>query len=225
MKKISELVLYKDHHLIALNKPAGMPANEDPSGHPSAHRLAMAYAHRDLYVVHRLDRRVSGVIVFAKTKSTAAALSKLWEQKKVKKIYLALVQAVDIPPVGQLLHYLTYDNEKNITYTHDAPLVGADEAILQYQVLQQLDHYLLVRIDLISGRKHQIRAQMAAIGAPVRGDIKYGARRTTQQTGIDLHAFKLQFLHPTRQEYIKIIAPVPDISIWPEIDQRVLEEI
>ncbi|MBK9105381.1 MAG: RNA pseudouridine synthase [Saprospiraceae bacterium] len=144
MKRISELVLYKDHHLIALNKPAGLPVQEDKTGDPSAHRMAMAYAHRDLYLVHRLDRRVSGVVVFAKTKEAAALMSKQWEENKVKKIYLGIVPTADIPAAGQLKHYLTYDNKLNITYTSDEPKAGADEALLHYQVLQQFDNFMLL---------------------------------------------------------------------------------
>jgi len=223
MKRISELILYKDHHLIALNKPAGLPVQEDKTGDPSAHRMAMAYAHRDLYLVHRLDRRVSGVVVFAKTKPAAAALSKQWEENKVKKIYLGIVPTAEIPAAGQLQHYLTYDNKLNITYTSAEPKVGADEALLHYQVLQQFDNFMLLRIDLISGRKHQIRAQLAAIGVPIRGDIKYGSKRTNPDGTIDLHAYKLHFRHPVKEEYMKIIAPLPEDGLWKHVDPELIK--
>lgn len=223
MKRISELILYKDHHLIALNKPAGLPVQEDKTGDPSAHRMAMAYAHRDLYLVHRLDRRVSGVVVFAKTKPAAAALSKQWEENKVKKIYLGIVPTAEIPAAGQLQHYLTYDNKLNITYTSAEPKVGADEALLHYQVLQQFDNFMLLRIDLISGRKHQIRAQLAAIGVPIRGDIKYGSKRTNPDGTIDLHAYKLHFRHPVKEEYMKIIAPLPEDGLWKHVDLELIK--
>ena len=225
MKRISELVLYKDHHLIALNKPAGLPVQEDQTGDPSAHRMAMAYAHRDLYLVHRLDRRVSGVVVFAKTKEAAALMSRQWEENKVKKIYLGIVPTADIPAIGQLKHYLTYDNKLNITYTSDEPKVGADEALLHYQVLQQFDNFMLLRIDLITGRKHQIRAQLSALGVPIRGDIKYGSKRTNPDGTIDLHAYKLQFQHPSKQEYMKVIAPLPEEGLWQHVDHEVIKAI
>ena len=225
MKRISELVLYKDHHLIALNKPAGLPVQEDKTGDPSAHRMAMAYAHRDLYLVHRLDRRVSGVVVFAKTKEAAALMSKQWEENKVKKIYLGIVPTADIPPAGQLKHYLTYDNKLNITYTSDEPKAGADEALLHYQVLQQFDNFMLLRIDLITGRKHQIRAQLSALGVPIRGDIKYGSKRTNPDGTIDLHAYKLQFQHPSKQEYMKVIAPLPEEGLWQHVDKELVKGI
>ena len=225
MKRISELVLYKDHHLIALNKPAGLPVQEDKTGDPSAHRMAMAYAHRDLYLVHRLDRRVSGVVVFAKTKEAAALMSKQWEENKVKKIYLGIVPTADIPPAGQLKHYLTYDNKLNITYTSDEPKAGADEALLHYQVLQQFDNFMLLRVDLITGRKHQIRAQLSALGVPIRGDIKYGSKRTNPDGTIDLHAYKLQFQHPSKQEYMKVIAPLPEEGLWQHVDKELVKSI
>lgn len=225
MKRISELVLYKDHHLIALNKPAGLPVQEDKTGDPSAHRMAMAYAHRDLYLVHRLDRRVSGVVVFAKTKEAAALMSKQWEENKVKKIYLGIVPTADIPAAGQLKHYLTYDNKLNITYTSDEPKAGADEALLHYQVLQQFDNFMLLRIDLITGRKHQIRAQLSALGVPIRGDIKYGSKRTNPDGTIDLHAYKLQFQHPSKQEYMKVIAPLPEEGLWQHVDKELVKSL
>ena len=225
MKKISELILYKDHHLIALNKPAGLPVQDDKTGDPSAHRMTMAYAHRDLYLVHRLDLRVSGVVVFAKTKPAAAALSKQWEENKVKKIYLGIVPTAEIPAAGQLTHYLTYDNKLNITYTSNEPKVGADEALLHYQVLQQFDNFMLLRIDLITGRKHQIRAQLSALGVPIRGDIKYGSKRTNPDGTIDLHAYKLQLQHPSRPEYKKIIAPLPEEGLWQHVDQELVKGI
>lgn len=225
MKKISELILYKDHHLMVFNKPAGLLSQDDPSGESNAHRMAMAYAHRDLYVVHRLDRRVSGILVFAKTKPAAAALSKQWEEHRVKKIYLGIVPTAEIPPAGQLKHYLTYDNKQNITFVHAEPLAGADEAILHYQVIKHLDNFMVLRIDLISGRKHQIRAQLSALGVPIRGDIKYGSKRTNPDGTIDLHAYKLQFQHPAKMEHQKIIAPLPEGGLWMHIDTDLISKI
>ncbi len=217
MKKISELVLYKDHHLLALNKPAGLPSQQDPTEDTSAHRMAMAYAHRDLYLVHRLDRRVSGVLLFAKTKPDASFLAKQWEAKKVKKIYFGIVPAKEISPIGQLTHYLTYDQKQNITTAHDQMQPGAEEAILHYEVIQLLENFMVLKIDLISGRKHQIRAQLAAIGCPIRGDIKYGSKRTNPDASIDLHAYSLQFQHPTKQQYMKVVAPLPEEGLWEHV--------
>jgi len=217
MKKISELILYKDHHLLALNKPAGIPSQQDPTEDTSAHRMAMAYAHRDLYLVHRLDRRVSGVLLFAKTKPDAAHLAKQWEARKVKKIYYGTVPSKEIPPTGQLTHYLAFDQKQNVTTASDQQLPGTEESLLHYEVLQQLENFMVLKIDLISGRKHQIRAQLAAIGCPIRGDIKYGSKRTNPDASIDLHAYSLQFQHPTKQQFIKIVAPFPEEGLWPNV--------
>lgn len=208
---------------MAFNKPAGLLSQQDQNEESNAHRMAMAYAHRDLYLVHRLDRRVSGVLIFAKTKPAAASLSKQWEENKVKKIYLGIVPTAEIPQAGQLKHYLTYDNKQNITYTSNEPKAGADEALLHYQVIQHFDNFMLLRIDLISGRKHQIRAQLAALGVPIRGDIKYGSKRTNPDGAIDLHAYKLHFKHPSKEEYMKIIAPLPEDGLWKHVDVELIK--
>jgi len=223
MKKISDLVLHKDHHIIVLNKPAGLSTQQDKTGDPNAHQMMMAYAHRDLYVVHRLDQRVSGVLVFAKTKDAAAFLSKQWKEKTTEKIYYGIVPTIGIPAEGTLTHYLSFDNKNNITTAHAEPIAGALEGTLEYKVIQQLDNFMVLRIKLISGRKHQIRAQLAAIGTPIRGDIKYGSKRTNPDGSIDLHAYSLDFLHPSGQLPVKIIAPFPEEGLWKHIDASLIE--
>jgi len=217
MKKISELILYKDHHLLALNKPSGLPSQQDQTEDTSAHRMAMAYAHRDLYLVHRLDRRVSGVLLFAKTKEDAAHLAKQWEARKVKKIYYGIVPEKEMAPIGQLTHYLTFDQKQNVTTASDTLRPGAEEAILHYEIIQHLENFMVLKIDLITGKKHQIRAQLAAIDCPIRGDIKYGSKRTNPDASIDLHAYSLQFQHPTKQQYMKIVAPFPEEGLWEHV--------
>ncbi|MFZ1675722.1 MAG: RluA family pseudouridine synthase [Saprospiraceae bacterium] len=214
MKKISDLVLHKDHHIIVLNKPAGLSTQQDKTGDPNAHQMMMAYAHRDLYVVHRLDQRVSGVLVFAKTKDAAAFLSKQWKEKTTEKIYFAIVPTADIPAEGTLTHHLTFDNKNNITTAHQEPVAGSLEGTLTYKVIHHLDNFMVLKVNLISGRKHQIRAQLAAIGVPVRGDIKYGSKRTNENGSIDLHAYSLDFIHPSGKELVKIIAPFPEEGLW-----------
>jgi len=218
MKRISDLILLKDHHLLALNKPSGLPTQQDKSGEKNAHQMAMAYAHRDLYIVHRLEQRVSGVLVFAKTKEAAAFLSKQLEQKATQKIYIGIVPTADIPSEGSLKHYLTYDNKNNITTAHQNPLAGADEALLEYKIIQQLENFMVLRIVLITGRKHQIRAQLSALDIPIRGDIKYGSKRTNENGAIDLHAYSLQFIHPSTKKTVKIIAPFPEEGLWKHVE-------
>ncbi|MEO5906549.1 MAG: RluA family pseudouridine synthase [Saprospiraceae bacterium] len=217
MKRISELVLYKDHHLIGLNKPSGLPTQQDKSEDPSIHRMAMAYAHSDLYVVHRIDRRVSGVIVFAKTKASAKILSDQWIAHTVKKIYYAIVTVAEIEPSGRLTHYLTYDYANNISMAHAESMPVADESILEYKVIQQLENFMVLEIHLITGRKHQIRSQLSALGIPIRGDVKYGSKRTNENGSIDLHAYSLEFLHPTTKKPLKLIAPFPEEGLWKHV--------
>ena len=223
MERISDLVLYKDHHIIALNKPSGLATQQDQSGDKNAHQMAMAYAHRDLYIIHRLDQRVSGVIVFAKTKDAAAFLSKQWEEKATNKIYIGIVPTAPIPESGTLKHYLTYDNKNNVTTAHDDLESGGAESILEYKIIQQLENFMVLQIRLITGRKHQIRAQLAAIGVPIRGDIKYGSKRTNEDGAIDLHAYSLEFIHPSTKKLFRIVAPFPETSLWKHVqtDKRI----
>lgn len=214
MKKISDLVLYKDHQLIVVNKPAGVPTQQDKTGDASMHRMAMAYAHRDLYLVHRLDRRVSGVLVMAKKTDVAKNLARQWEDNSVRKIYLAIVPHADIPASGDLHHHLTYDAKQNITYAQHEPGDNTDEAKLSYSIIHKLDNFMILRIELITGRKHQIRAQLAALGIPVRGDIKYGSKRTNENGAIDLHAYEIELEHPARHARMKFTAPPPEEGLW-----------
>ncbi len=224
MKRISDLILHKDHHIIVLNKPSGLPTQQDTSGDPNAHQMTMAYAHRDLYIVHRLDQRVSGVLVFAKTKDAAAFLSKQWKEKTTEKIYFGIVPSADIPSTGTLKHYLTFDNKTNVTTAHADPVDGAVESTLKYKVIQQLENFMVMQIQLISGRKHQIRAQLAAIGVPIRGDIKYGSKRTNPDGSIDLHAYSLEFLHPSGRIPVKIIAPFPEEGLWKHVETALISK-
>jgi len=217
MKRISDLVLHKDHHIIVINKPAGLPTQKDKSGDANAHQMLMAYAHRDLYLVHRLDRRVSGVLLFAKTRESAAALSEQLKEKTTTKTYYGIVPHAEIPLAGTLTHYLTYDRQNNVTTAHAHPLEGADESILEYKVIQNLENFMVLAIQLITGRKHQIRAQLSAIGIPIRGDVKYGSKRTNDDGSIDLHAYSLSFLHPSGKKPTTIIAPFPEEGLWKHI--------
>lgn len=217
MAKISDLVLYKDHHLIAINKPAGLPSQQDKSGEKNAHQMMMAYAHRDLYLVHRLDQRVSGVLLFAKTKIAAASLSGQWSLPSTEKIYYAIVPLANISEQQILKHYLSYNTQSNFSIAYTEKLERSNECQLEYTIVQRLENYMVLRIRLITGRKHQIRAQLAAIGIPVRGDIKYGSRRTNEDGSIDLHAYSLRFIHPSGGKAMLIKAPLPSTGLWPHV--------
>ncbi len=218
MNKISDLILYKDHHVIALNKPSGLATQQDKSGESNAHQMAMAYAHRDLYMVHRLDQRVSGVLLFAKTKDAAKYLGNQWKERSTRKMYFGIVPKSEIPASGVLTHFLTLDNKTNFTTAHKERSEDAYESTLEYKVVQQLENFMVLEIQLISGRKHQIRAQLAAIDIPIRGDIKYGSKRTNEDGSIDLHAYSIEFLHPSTKKPMKIDAPFPEGGLWKHVE-------
>lgn len=217
MKRISDLVLHKDHHIIVINKPSGLPSQQDQSGQKNAHQLLMAYAHRDLYPVHRLDQRVSGVLLFTRTKEAAAFLSKIWNEEATSKIYYGIVPVSDAPESGTITHYLTYQPKVNIAHAHNEMQPGADKATLSYRIIQKLDNFMVAEIRLHTGRRHQIRAQFAAMDMPIRGDIKYGSKRTNEDGSIDLHAYSLKTIHPSTKQPIEFIAPFPDSGLWKHV--------
>ncbi len=212
--KIGDLVLYKNNQLIAFNKPVNIPVQEDKTGDKALLNLAEIYCKSTLYLVHRLDRPASGVLLFAKTKNALVAISEQFKTKNVRKTYLALVKNPPPDEEGTLVHYLKKNQQQNRTVLVEKDTPEAKEAVLQYKVINKSEHYYLLEIALITGRHHQIRAQLGAIGAPIKGDTKYGFQRSNADHSIHLHAWKLEFVHPVSQEKVEIIAPPPDESLW-----------
>ncbi len=213
--KIGDLVLYKNNQLIAFNKPANVPVQEDKTGDKSLLNLAEIYAKSKLDVIHRLDRPATGVVLFAKTHGALVSLNEQFKNRQVQKTYLAVVK--DAPPdaEGTLVHYLRKNAKDNrsIATTDEAP--NSKRAELHYKLLGSSDNYHLLEIQLITGRHHQIRAQLSAIGCPVKGDTKYGFKRSNPDHSIHLHAWKLRFLHPVSNEMEEIVAPVPtEDAVW-----------
>lgn len=209
-----DLVLYKNNQLIAFNKPAGMPVQADLTEDKALLNLAEIYTKSKLWLIHRLDRPVSGLVLFAKTKTAQQTLSADFQSRKIKKTYLAVVKNAPEADSGTLIHYLKHDakNNRSIVVSENTP--DSQEAILHYQKRSSSDNYHLLQIDLETGRHHQIRAQLAAIGCPVKGDVKYGARRNNPDRSIHLHAWKLSFLHPVDQTPVDLVAPLPDDPLW-----------
>lgn len=207
-------ILYKNNQLIAVNKPAGIPVQADKTGTPNLQQLVEAYCHHPVHVVNRLDRPVSGVVLFAKSASAMTTLTRQFRERQVEKTYLALVQEAPPAPEGVLVHYLKKNEAKNRAeaYTEEKP--GAEYAELHYRVLGSSDKYHLLQVVLVTGRHHQVRAQLAAIGCPVRGDVKYGFRRSTPDRSIGLHAWKLAFNHPVSGERVVLEAPLPEDNLW-----------
>ncbi|MBK8493525.1 MAG: RluA family pseudouridine synthase [Saprospirales bacterium] len=212
--RIGDLVLYKNNQLIAFNKPPGLPTQEDKTGDKSLASLAEIYCKGEVNLVHRLDRPASGVVLFARTHSALVDINEQFKQRKVQKTYLAVVGKEPPKPEGTLIHYLEKNAHQNRTIAHVNEVPGSDYAELSYRQISASDNYFLLEIDLHTGRHHQIRAQLAAIGCPIKGDNKYGFKRANRDRSIHLHAWKLSFEHPVTRERVEIVAPVPEEALW-----------
>ena len=206
---IRELLLYKDNQLIAFNKPAGLPTQADKTGDISLLQAAQNYVKHPLQLLHRIDRPVSGLLLFAQKESSARALRRQWEQGLVEKTYLAFTAERPPEDEGLLIHYLGKSKHHNRSRAFEEEAPHRKRAELQYRILASTEHYHLWEIRLLTGRHHQIRAQLSAIGCPVKGDVKYGARRGNKDRSIHLHARKISFFHPGTQKRMEIIAPLP----------------
>ena len=215
-------VLYEDNHIIAVNKLATALVQGDKTGDKSLDNEIKANIAKKynkpgnvfLGVVHRLDRPVGGVIVYARTSKALSRLNQMFRDNNVKKSYLAVVK--DCPPqdVGTLVNYLKKNEKQNKSYVYDNEVKGSKKASLSYKILGRSDRYYLLEVDLHSGRHHQIRAQLANIGCPIRGDLKYGYPRSNGDGSISLFAKKLEFIHPVGKETISIVASEPDKDVW-----------
>ncbi|MEO0337745.1 MAG: RNA pseudouridine synthase [Bacteroidota bacterium] len=220
MKKLTEdwsigdLVLYKNNQLIAFNKPAGITVQADKSKDKSLLDFAEIYTKSGIHLIHRIDRPASGLVLFAKTKSALASMNRQFQERSVEKTYLAVVPNLPKPTEGQLRHYLHKNGRNNKSYAVDANHKAAKEAILEYKVLASIDNYHLLEIKLLTGRHHQIRAQLAAVSNPIKGDVKYGAKRNNKDRSIHLHSWKLSFTHPTSEERVKLTADLPKDPVW-----------
>ena len=191
--QIADLVLYKNNQLIALHKPAGVAIQRDKTEDKSLLDLAEIYTKHPLHLIHRLDRPASGIVLLAKNKKALAHLNRQFSERKVEKTYLAVVPRRALAEQGQLRHYLKKNARHNRSRAFDREVPGSKKSCLEYQLIGRIDRYQLLRIELLTGRHHQIRAQLAAIGLPVKGDVKYGARRRNPDRSIHLHAWRLAF--------------------------------
>lgn len=218
-------ILYEDNHIIAVNKSTSDIVQGDKTGDESLSDRIKDYIKKKynkpgdvfLGVVHRLDRPVSGVVLFARTSKALSRLNKMFQEKTIKKTYWALVAELPKDDEGQLRHYILKNSEKNKSYAFPKPRNGTKEAILNYKLVSGLKNYYLLEVDLQTGRHHQIRCQLAKIGCPIRGDLKYGSPRSNKDGGISLHARKIEFLHPVKKEQVTIIAPTPETdNLWKE---------
>jgi 23S rRNA pseudouridine1911/1915/1917 synthase len=216
-------ILYEDNHLMIVNKRVSQIVQGDKTGDASLDKLLKEFIReRDhkpgevfLGIPHRLDRPVSGAVVFAKTSKALSRMAALFKEKEVEKIYHAIVEKCPSPESGTLDHYLTRNTKQNKSYIHDREVSGSKHARLHYRKLASSDRYHLLEIRLETGRHHQIRAQLAGMGSVIKGDRKYGAKRTNPNGGISLHARRISFIHPVKKEQIEVQAPYPKMDIFP----------
>ncbi len=211
-------ILYEDNHIIIANKAPGILVQGDRTGDiPLLERVRQYIkAHYNkpgnvfLGLVHRLDRPVSGAVIFARTSKALERLNRMMRQRNISKIYHAVVEGIPASHEATLIHYLRKNPRNNKTTVFTRPTPGAKEAVLHYRLIAVGERYALLEIDLKTGRHHQIRAQLAKAGHPVKGDLKYGAKRSNPFPGIMLHARRLIFEHPVRRTALNIVAPYPD---------------
>ena len=210
-------VLYEDNHLIAVNKSAGMLSQGDKTGDSPLLEEVREYIRLKykkqgnvfLGLIHRIDRPVSGVLLFARTSKALARMNKLFQEKEVQKTYWAIVAKKPAPETGKLENFLVKDSKKNKSFVVNQGQKSAKAASLTYRLLQSLDNYHLLEVKPHTGRPHQIRVQLANIGCIIKGDLKYGAPRSNKDASICLHAKAVDFVHPVRKEPMRIEAPVP----------------
>lgn len=216
-------ILYEDNHLVIVNKQAGEIVQGDKTGDTPLSDFVKDWLKEKynkpgnvyLGVVHRLDRPVSGVVLFAKTSKALPRLNKMFaEHNKVNKTYWAIVQNRPLEPQGTLTHWLTRQEKNNTARAYNREVPGSKKAVLDYELIASGDKYHLLEIHLHTGRHHQIRCQLAKIGCPIKGDLKYGAPRSNPDGSISLHARTLTLEHPVNHESISVTAPVPDDKLW-----------
>ncbi|OFY38829.1 MAG: RNA pseudouridine synthase [Bacteroidetes bacterium GWF2_40_14] len=215
-------ILYEDNHLIVVNKRSGEIVQGDKTGDkPLSEIISRFIADRDnkpgaafIGVPHRLDRPVTGIAVFAKTSKSLERLNEMFRNSEIEKKYWAIVANKPENPVGELKHYLVRNEKQNKSYASLLPKKDAKEARLLYKVLASSDRYHLIEVELLTGRHHQIRCQLAEIGCPIKGDLKYGAPRSNPNGSISLHARSIKFIHPVKKSEVIILAPPPEDSLW-----------
>lgn len=215
-------VLYEDNHLIIVNKSCSEIVQGDKTGDKPLCETIKDYLKTKyrkpgnvfLGVVHRLDRPVSGVVLFARTGKALSRLNDMFRTKEVHKTYWAIVQQRPPQEKGTLEHWLTRNEKQNKSYAYDREVPGSKRASLDYRLIGCSERYYLLEINLHTGRHHQIRCQLAKMGCPIKGDLKYGAPRSNADGSICLHARRLQLVHPVSKQSITVEAPVPDTSLW-----------
>lgn len=225
-------VLYEDNHIIIVNKTVSEIVQGDKTGDKPLSEIVKEWI-KEKYnkpgnvfcgVTHRLDRPVSGIVVFAKTSKALPRLNKMFQDKEIKKTYWAIVKNAPKDSEGTLTNFLVRNEKQNKSYAYDTEKPDSKKAILHYKLIGQSDKYNLLEIDLETGRHHQIRCQLAKMDCIIKGDLKYGADRSNPDGGISLHARKVSFVHPVSKELIEVTAPVPDDNLWKAFETQLSKE-
>lgn len=215
-------ILFEDNHIIAVNKNNSDIVQGDKTGDEPLSEKVKSYIKKKynkpgavyLGVTHRLDRPVSGAILFARTSKALARLNDMFKNKEVKKTYWAIVKNKPAKDSDTLKHYIYRDQKKNKSFANDKEVKDSKLAILSYKLIASSEKYFLLEVDLQTGRHHQIRCQLAKIGCPIKGDLKYGFPRSNPDGGISLHSRKIELIHPVKKENIQIVAEPPKDSLW-----------
>ena len=215
-------VVYEDNHLIIVNKKASEIVQGDKTGDTPLSETVKQYIKEKyakpgnvfLGVVHRLDRPVSGLVVFAKTRKALARLNEMFRNSEVKKTYWAIVKQRPPHDEGELVNYLVRNEKQNKSYAYDKEVKNSKKAVLHYRLIGHSQNYFLLEVDLKTGRHHQIRCQLAKMGCPIKGDLKYGFARSNPDGSICLHAHRVKFVHPVSKELIDVTAPLPSGNLW-----------
>jgi 23S rRNA pseudouridine1911/1915/1917 synthase len=220
-------VVYEDNHIIIVNKQSGEIVQGDKTGDRPLSDIVKDYIKEKyqkpgavfLGVVHRLDRPVSGLVVFARTSKALTRLNKMFAEGEVHKTYWALVKNAPQETEATLTHWLVRNEKQNKSYAYATEKPNAKKAILKYRLIGKSDNYSLLEVQLMTGRHHQIRCQLAAMGCPIKGDLKYGAPRSNPDGSISLLSRKMEFVHPVSKERITVEAPLPDDPLWQAFKQ------
>jgi 23S rRNA pseudouridine1911/1915/1917 synthase len=215
-------IIYEDNHLIIINKKVSDIVQGDKTGDVSLDKKIKAFIKErdnkpgDVYlgIPHRIDRPVSGVIAYTKTSKALSRMNEIFREKKAKKIYWAIVKTRPEKESGLLEHFIRKNEKQNKSYVSDVEISGSKKASLSYKLIGVSDNYFLLEIDLHTGRHHQIRAQLAAIGCPIKGDLKYGFPRSNKNGGISLHARELIFTHPVKKTEMSVVAKPPEEDLY-----------
>ncbi len=225
---MKERILFEDNHLIAVNKLSSEIVQGDKSGDEPLSEMIKRYLKEEyrkpgnvyLGIIHRIDRPTSGAVIFAKTDKALSRMNKMLKEGEIRKIYWAVVDKLPPEQEGELVHYLVRNRKQNKSYASAEKKRDSKLARLSYKVLGATNRYYMLEIELHTGRHHQIRAQLAAVGCRIKGDMKYGFPRSNKGGGIYLHSRRIVFQHPVKKELVKITAPVPVDPLWNVFEQH-----